>query len=163
MDTVRNFQQAGLVVYVNDDLFTRLSYVAIWNTRQTEFGKEMPWSGGEGVSHGGIIVGPPAETTYLRITHRLDRSTASTSLRAWTSRDGRDWVKGGVWTLPADAVLKVGLVSQGRPPLTRRPPRSSTGSAPTADIRRIPVVPSRRDPHAQAPTARPDSPGGASW
>ena len=41
-DTVRNYQQAGLVVYVGDDLFTRLSHVAIWNTRQTEFGKEMP-------------------------------------------------------------------------------------------------------------------------
>ena len=45
-DTVRNFQQAGLIAYVNDDLFTRLSHVAIWNTRQTEFGKEMPYAGG---------------------------------------------------------------------------------------------------------------------
>ena len=114
VDTVRNFQQAGLVVYVDDDLFTRLSHVAIWNTRQTEFGKEMPWPGDEGVSHGGTIVGPPAETTYLRITHRLDPVNGEHELRAWSSRDGTDWVKGGVWTLPADAVLKVGLVSQGR-------------------------------------------------
>ena len=33
------------MVYVDDDLFTRLSHVAIWNTRQTEFGKEMPYAG----------------------------------------------------------------------------------------------------------------------
>ena len=45
-DTIRNYQQAGLVVYAGDDLFTRLSHVAIWNTRQTEFGKEMPYAGG---------------------------------------------------------------------------------------------------------------------
>jgi arabinan endo-1,5-alpha-L-arabinosidase len=115
-DSIRNFQQAGLVVYVGDDLFTRLSHVAIWNTRQTEFGKEMPWPDDDGVQNGGTIVGPPAETTYLRITHHVDASTGEHELRAWTSRDGTDWVKGGVWTLPAGSHLRVGLVSQGRNP-----------------------------------------------
>ncbi len=115
-DTVRNYQQAGLVVYVNDDLFTRLSHVAIWNTRQTEFGKEMPWPDDDGVQNGGTIVGPPAETTYLRITHHVDATNGEHELRAWTSRDGAEWVKGGVWTLPAGSRLRVGLVSQGRNP-----------------------------------------------
>ena len=110
-DTVRNFQQAGLIAYVNDDLFTRLSHVAIWDTRQTEFGKEMPYAGG--LSYGGTIVGPPAATTWLRLTHRLDSRTGEHLLRAWTSRDGSTWVKGGVWTLPATATLRVGLVSHG--------------------------------------------------
>ena len=82
-DTVRNFQQAGLIAYVNDDLFTRLSHVAIWDTRQTEFGKEMPYAGG--LSYGGTIVGPPAATTWLRLTHRLDSRTGEHLLRAWTS------------------------------------------------------------------------------
>ena len=40
VDTVRNYQQVGLVAYENDDDFARLSNVAIWNTRQTEFGRE---------------------------------------------------------------------------------------------------------------------------
>ena len=110
-DTVRNFQQAGLVAYVDDDLFTRLSHVAIWNTRQTEFGKEMPYAGR--LSYGGTIVGPPAETTWLRLTHRLDSRTGEHLLRAWSSRDGRTWVKGGVWTLPAHSTVRVGLVSHG--------------------------------------------------
>jgi arabinan endo-1,5-alpha-L-arabinosidase len=110
-DTVRNFQQAGLVAYVNDDLFTRLSHVAIWNTRQSEFGKEMPYAGR--LSYGGTIVGPPAATTWLRLTHRLDDRTGEHLLRAWTSRDGRTWVKGGVWTLPAGSKVKVGLISHG--------------------------------------------------
>ena len=110
-DTVRNYQQAGLVVYVGDDLFTRLSHVAIWNTRQTEFGKEMPYAGG--LSFGGTIVGPPADTTYLRITHRVDPANGEHELRGWTSRDGHTWVKGGVWTLPRRTDLRVGLVSHG--------------------------------------------------
>ena len=29
------------------------------------------------------------------------------------ARTARTWVKGGVWTLPATATLKVGLVSHG--------------------------------------------------
>jgi hypothetical protein len=110
-DTVRNFQQAGLVAYAGDDHFTRLSHVAIWNTRQTEFGKEMPYAGR--LAYGGTIVGPPADTTWLRITHTVDRADGEHLLRASTSRDGRTWVRGGVWTLPADADVRVGLVSHG--------------------------------------------------
>jgi len=96
---------------VDDDDFARLSHVAIWNTRQTEFGREMPYAGR--LSYGGTIVGPPAETTWLRVTHRTDPVNGEHELRAWTSRDGRSWVKGGVWTLPPGTHLQVGLVSHG--------------------------------------------------
>jgi len=110
-DTIRNFQQAGIIAYVNDDLFTRFSTVAIFNTRQTEFGKEMPYAGR--LSYGGTIVGPPADTTWLRLTHRADPRNGEHELRAWSSRNGRTWVKGGVWTLPAGADVRVGLVAHG--------------------------------------------------
>ncbi|MGN6612452.1 MAG: family 43 glycosylhydrolase, partial [Angustibacter sp.] len=110
-DDVRNFQQGGLVVYVDDDLFVRLSHVAIWNTRQTEFGKEMPYAGR--LSYGGTIVGPPDTTTELRITHHVDAATGEHLLRAWSRRPGDPWVRGGVWTLPAGSQLRVGLVSHG--------------------------------------------------
>ncbi|MGA8977548.1 MAG: glycoside hydrolase family 43, partial [Pedococcus sp.] len=110
-DTVRNFQQAGLIAYAGDDSFARLSHVAIWNTRQTEFGHELPYAGR--LAYGGTIVGPPATTTWLRITHRLDPRTGEHLLRGWSSRDGRAWVKGGVWTLPAGSDVRVGLVSHG--------------------------------------------------
>ena len=110
-DTVRNFQQGGLVAYVNDDLFLRLSHVAIWNTRQTEFGKEMPFA--DGLSYGGMLIGPPAETTWLRLSHRLDPQNGEHEFRAATSRDGEDWVWGGTWTLPADTEPRIGLISHG--------------------------------------------------
>jgi hypothetical protein len=110
---ILNYQQGGIVAYVDDDLFARLSHVAIWNTRQTEFGKELTDTDGS-LRNGGTIVGPPAATTYLRIVHRLDPANGEHELRAWTRRAGGDWVKGGVWTLPADAHVRVGLVSHGR-------------------------------------------------
>ena len=111
VDELRNFQQAGLVAYVNDDLFTRLSTVAIWNTRQNEFGKEMPYAGR--LSYGGTIVGPPARTSWLRIVHRIDPRNGEHELTPFTSRDGKIWTRGGTWTLPAGTTVKVGLVSQG--------------------------------------------------
>jgi arabinan endo-1,5-alpha-L-arabinosidase len=110
-DDVRNYQQAGLVVHDGDDLFLRLSHVAIWNTRQTEFGKEMPFA--NGLSWGGMAVGTPAPVTWLRVSHRVDPANGEHEYRAASSRDGRHWTWGGVWTLPAGSSPRIGLVSQG--------------------------------------------------
>ena len=108
---VRNYQQAGLIAYVDDDLFTRLSKVAIWDTRQIEFGKEMPYAGG--LSYGGTIIGPPAQTTWLRIVHRTNPRTREHLLTGFSSRDGRHWTRGGTWTLPTGSRIRVGLESMG--------------------------------------------------
>lgn len=116
-DMVRNFQQAGVVVRAGDDDFARLSHVAIWNTRQTEFGREIPYAGR--LAFGGTIVGPPAETTWLRVSRSTD-TEGRQLLRAWTSRDGADWVKGGVWTFGADQELEVGVVAHGGSGATAR-------------------------------------------
>lgn len=110
-DTLRNYQQAGLVAYAGDDRYLRLSHVAIWNTRQTEFGKEMPYA--DDIAYGSMTVGPPAGTTWLRLRHTTDARTGEHHFRAYTSRDGAHWIAGGTWTLPADADVRVGLVSHG--------------------------------------------------
>jgi arabinan endo-1,5-alpha-L-arabinosidase len=122
-DEIRNFQQAGIIVYVNDDLFVRLDRVAIWNTRQSEFGKEMPYAGR--LSYGGTIVGPPARTMWLRIVHRTNPRTGEHLLTPFTSRDGRAWTRGGTWTLPAGTALKIGLISQGANASDAPPPTAS--------------------------------------
>ncbi len=36
-----NYVQAGLVIYGDDDNFIKLTHVSIWETRQTEFAKEL--------------------------------------------------------------------------------------------------------------------------
>jgi hypothetical protein len=118
-DMVRNYQQGGLVAYASDDLFARLSSVAIWNTRQVEFGKEMPYAGA--LSYGGTIAGTPGPaTTWLRLAHRTDPANGEHEYRAGVSRDGRHWTWGGVWTLPADTSPRIGLVAHGgaAPPVT---------------------------------------------
>ncbi|MGH8775199.1 MAG: family 43 glycosylhydrolase [Jiangellaceae bacterium] len=110
-DTVRNFQQGGLVAYLDDDEFLRLSHVAIWNTRQAEFGKEMPYAGR--LQFGGMIIGPPADTTWLRLAHTVDPENGEHEFRAATSRDGEIWIWGGTWTLPAGDAPRIGVISHG--------------------------------------------------
>jgi arabinan endo-1,5-alpha-L-arabinosidase len=111
VETERNYQQAGLVAYVHDDLHLRVNHVAIWNTRQTEFAKEMPFA--DGISYGSMAVGPPTRVTWLRLSHRIDPANGEHEFRAASSRNGRDWVWGGVWTLPAEPAPRIGLVSMG--------------------------------------------------
>jgi hypothetical protein len=118
-NTVRNYQQAGLIAYLNDDHFARLCAVAIWNTRQVEFGYEIPYAGT--TSYGGTIAGTPgAVTTWLRLAHRIDPVNGEHEYRAGVSRDGRTWTWGGVWTLPAGTSPRIGLVAHGgaEPPVT---------------------------------------------
>jgi hypothetical protein len=74
----------------------------------------MPYAGR--TQYGGTIVGPPAETTWLRLVNRVDAANGERELQAYTSNDGRTWVEGGVWTLPLDAELRVGIVAHGLDP-----------------------------------------------
>jgi hypothetical protein len=111
VDTVRNFEQAGLIAYQSDDSFVRVGDVAIWNTRQVEFGKEMPFAGS--TSYGGTLLGPPGPTTWLRLTHRVNPATGEHLFRAASSPDGVHWTWGGTWTLPAGPTPRIGLIAHG--------------------------------------------------
>lgn len=115
INTVRNFQQAGLVVYVNNDQFLRYDHVAAGTTRFLEFGKVTVQNGVR--SWGAAIIGPPAATTWLRIKHWTN-AAGEGLYRAGSSRDGKHWIWGAVWTLPAGSHPRIGLVSQGSNPTT---------------------------------------------
>jgi arabinan endo-1,5-alpha-L-arabinosidase len=110
-DTVRNYQQAGMIAYAGDDDFARLDVVAIWNTRQIEYGRELPYAGS--LAYGGITVGTPATTTWLRLVHRVDPATGEHLFRSESSTDGHTWTLGGVWTFPAGAQPRIGLDAHG--------------------------------------------------
>ena len=118
-----NYAQAGLVVYGDDDNFIKLTEASIWETRQTEFAKEINpvpvgWS-----RYGNTVVGPPGEPwTYLRIvveqlSGKAQREAGGDTERytAYTSRDGVTWVRGGVWTHSLGEDARIGLVSMGGP------------------------------------------------
>jgi arabinan endo-1,5-alpha-L-arabinosidase len=109
IDTIRYGPQAGLVVYVDDDHYLRFTHTATGNTRWAEYGKEMPFS--EGLATGTMVIGPPADTTWLRLAHRLDPVTDEHEFRAGVSLDGRTWSWGGVWTMPRSTRPQIGLIS----------------------------------------------------
>jgi beta-xylosidase len=112
VDVNLNYRQAGLIAYASDDLWARFTHVAIWETRQLEFGKEQPFA--PGLSFGGITAFPaPQDTTWLRLAHRVDPDNGEHEYRAGMSTDGEHWTWGGVWTLPADTTPRIGLISLG--------------------------------------------------
>ncbi|HET9221836.1 MAG TPA: family 43 glycosylhydrolase, partial [Roseiflexaceae bacterium] len=107
----QNFVQAGVLIYGDDDNYLRLMHVSIWETRQTEFAKEFidPFSGR--AHFGGTLVGPPAETTWLRIAKRT--RGGEEHYTAYTSRDGQHWIRGGTWTHNLGQGARIGLASMG--------------------------------------------------
>jgi len=111
-----NYVQAGLVIYGDDDNFIKLAHVSIWDTRQTEFAKELfPVPAGY-PRYGNTVDGPPSDWTWLRIavTHPNGKSHGGEEdYRAYTSQDGVRWVRGGVWTHNLGSTARIGLVSMG--------------------------------------------------
>jgi arabinan endo-1,5-alpha-L-arabinosidase len=105
-----NYAQAGLVIHATDDAYVKLTHVSIWETRQTEFAKEVETSPGPR-RYGNTVVGPPGEWTWLRIVKRIVGDEEH--YRAYTSDDGVTWVRGGVWTHDLGSDVRIGLVAMG--------------------------------------------------
>jgi arabinan endo-1,5-alpha-L-arabinosidase len=115
-----NFTQAGLLVYGDDDNYLKLSHVSIWETRQTEFAKELAPVPQGSPSYGNTVVSAPGRWTHLRLAvERLrgrEREQAGGDTErytAYTSQDGRRWVRGGTWTHHLGRAARLGLVSMG--------------------------------------------------
>lgn len=104
------FTQAGAVVYDDDDNFIKLVDVSIFNTRQTEFAKELFPVPENFPRYGNTVVGPPGEWTRLRVVKELVRGEERYT--AYTQRDGGEWVRGGTWT-HALGEADLGLVAFG--------------------------------------------------
>jgi arabinan endo-1,5-alpha-L-arabinosidase len=106
-----NYVQAGLVIYGDDDNFIKLVEVSIWETRQTEFAKELfPVPDGY-PRYGNTVVGPPGDWVYLRIVKQ--NHAGEEHYTAYTSLDGVNWVRGGTWTHELGSNASIGLVSMG--------------------------------------------------
>ncbi|NBE95577.1 arabinan endo-1,5-alpha-L-arabinosidase [Nonomuraea sp. KC401] len=117
-------QQAGILLYENDDRYFKLAHSALPLSRgdgavlrMSEFAKEgerptatPPISDANGAMFGG----PAAETMWLRLSYHHDTANDESEVRAATSRDGEHWVRNGVWTLPAKDQLRIGLFSMNK-------------------------------------------------
>jgi arabinan endo-1,5-alpha-L-arabinosidase len=104
----QNYAEAGVAIYGGDDDYLRLSHVSIWETRQTEFAKEVPNPAAGFPFFGSSLGAPPDETTWLRIA-KVTAGGADHYV-SYVSRDGVTWKRGGVWV---DAVgpAQLGLLS----------------------------------------------------
>lgn len=111
-----NYVQAGLVIYNDDDNYVKLVHVSIWETRQTEFAKELSPVPTGYPRYGNTVVGAPGEWTYLRIVRRSNNE--GELYTAYTSVDGINWVRGGTWTHQLGDNARIGLVSMGGPGFT---------------------------------------------
>jgi arabinan endo-1,5-alpha-L-arabinosidase len=120
-----NYAQGGVLVYQDDDNFMKLTNTSIWNTRQTEWAKEI-FPVPEGWNrYGNTVVGPPSDFgqwTYLRIVAEeltgAERRAAggdTHSYTAYSSQDGETWVRGGTWTHSLTDE-QIALVSMGLAP-----------------------------------------------
>ena len=110
VDSVRNFQQAGIAAYVNDDDIARLDTVAIYNTRQIEFNRKLVYQGVPVSS--GTVLGHSADTVWLRLYAHLD-GAGEWKVRAASSTDGQHFDFGGTWVFAPGDVPQIGLVSLG--------------------------------------------------
>jgi arabinan endo-1,5-alpha-L-arabinosidase len=121
-----NFAQGGIGVYGDEDRLVKLTHTSIWNTRQTEWAKEISdeqapvgWS-----RYGNTIVGAPSEEwTYLRIVveelNGKERKAAggdTHSYTAYTSQDGSTYVRGGTWTHTMGDAQQIALFAMGQQP-----------------------------------------------
>jgi len=120
-DGTRASQQAGLVLYQNDDRYLKLAHSVLPENRkagevlhQTEFGKEAERPTATpplAVANGPMFGAAPAETTWLRLYVRHDAVHDAYDVRMASSTDGRRWEWGGTWSLSDQGDLRIGLVS----------------------------------------------------
>ena len=119
-----NFVQAGLVLYKDDDTFVKLAVVSIWNTRQTEWAKEVPPGQPGYPRYGNSIVGPPGgfsvtdptasplgAWTDLRVVRRI--VAGEETYTAYTRAENGAWEKGMTWRHELGANVRIGLVAMG--------------------------------------------------
>ncbi len=105
----QNFVQAGFVLQDGDDRFVKLVHASIFETRQTEWAKEIDAAPPEYPRYGNGVVGPPGDTTWLRVS--VDVRRGEDAYTAWTSDDGKHFVRGGVWTHELGDDARLGLIA----------------------------------------------------
>ncbi|GIF16472.1 family 43 glycosylhydrolase [Actinoplanes teichomyceticus] len=126
-DGTRGNQQAGLLLYQNDDRYFKLAHSVLplsgtsQVTHQVEFGKEgerPTYTPPIAVANAPMFGGPAAGTTWLRLRYHFDAAHNEDEVRAASSVDGTVWTWGGVWTLPHTGTYRIGLISMNAPGAT---------------------------------------------
>lgn len=106
-----NFAQGALFIYGNDQNSIKLDVFPDFDTRQTEFGKQMGPVPPQYPTYGNMTVGPAAVTTWLRIVKRT-ASDGTERYTAYTSNDDVHWAPGGTWQHTLGPNAQIGIAAQ---------------------------------------------------
>ncbi|EIM02118.1 glycoside hydrolase [Rhodanobacter sp. 115] len=110
-----NFAQGALFIYFDDQNSIKLDVFPEYDTRQSEFGKQMGPVPAGYPTYDHQSVGPVGPTTWLRIVMHETRS-GDQDYTAYTSPDGQAWTKGGTWrhlkSEAAGAAPQIGIAAQ---------------------------------------------------
>ncbi len=105
-----NFSQGALFIFGNDGNSIKLDVFADFDTRQTEFAKQVSPVPANYPTYGGAYIGAPAQTTWLRI---VKHSTADGErYTAYTSNDGLSWTRGTAWLHQLGPGAQIGISAQ---------------------------------------------------
>ncbi|MDX6740368.1 family 43 glycosylhydrolase [Actinocorallia sp. A-T 12471] len=112
-------QQAGIVLYENDNRFFKLAHsiLPLQNgggafLHQTEFNKEaerLTATPPEAVYSGPMFGGPATSVLWLRLAYTV--VDGENRVRAASSTDGTHWTWAGAWSTPYRTKPRIGLVS----------------------------------------------------
>ncbi len=106
-----NFAQGALFIYLNDQNSIKLDVFPDYDTRQTEFGKQIGPVPANYPTYDHESAGTPAETTWLRIERRHD-GDAGELYTSYSSIDGENWTKGGTWRHQLGSSAQIGIAAQ---------------------------------------------------
>jgi arabinan endo-1,5-alpha-L-arabinosidase len=106
-----NFAQGALFIYGNDQNSIKMDVFPDFDTRQTEFGKQMGPVPANYPTYGNMIVGPAAETTWLRLVKRAG-ANGNELYTAYTSNDGEHWTRGGTWPHRLGRGAQIGISAE---------------------------------------------------
>ena len=107
------FAQGALFIFGNDQNSIKLDVFPNFDTRQTEFGKQIGPVPQNYPTFDSIYAGPPAVTTWLRIV-KHGRSDGIELYTSYTSTDGKHWYKGGTWQHTLGAGAQIGISAQNQ-------------------------------------------------
>jgi arabinan endo-1,5-alpha-L-arabinosidase len=108
-----NYAQGAVLAYKDDGNYVKLDVFSDWNTRQTEFGKEVTPVPAGYPHYGNGVGGPVGEKTWLRIVRHV--SAGADYYTAYTSIDGVHWDRAETWRHNLGSNEKIALASMGGP------------------------------------------------
>ena len=107
-----NFAQGALFIYLNDQNSIKADIFPDFDTRQTEFGKQIGPVPANYPTYDHQNIGVAGETTWLRIECRHSAGQGRELYTSYSSIDGVNWTKGGTWQHALGSSAQIGISAE---------------------------------------------------